>query len=301
MAPVYLLAAAILLVPAIGLALACRLVYPRTFTLEQALRREIQAGKIDEAAFRDWPQQAVSIRSPYGYSLSGTYFTTADATKTIILTHGFPYNHFGSVKYVPLFRKRGFNVLIYDLRRHGASGGPNATFGFYEKYDLKAIVDWCLEKNGGRGPVGSMGESLGAAIALQHAAVDSRLAFVIADCSFSTLPAELDYRIRYDYRIPPAFWISLASCFSRLLTGMAFEQISPLEDVGRIEAPVFFIHTARDGYIPAAMCEQLYAAKRRGPRKIFIAPNGGHAEAFWLNQTEYDYRIGEFFAENGIV
>ena len=98
------------------------------------------------------------------------------------------------MKYVELFRSFGFNVLLYDLRNHGSSGGKNTTFGYYEKYDLRAVVEWAFMRTGPGGLVGTMGESLGGAISIQHAAIDSRVAFCIATSSFSDFRQLLIYR-----------------------------------------------------------------------------------------------------------
>jgi pimeloyl-ACP methyl ester carboxylesterase len=48
-------------------------------------------------------------------------------------------------------------VIAYDSRRHGESGGDVCTYGYYEKEDLRRVID-ALE----RGPVVLMGTSLGA-------------------------------------------------------------------------------------------------------------------------------------------
>lgn len=73
--------------------------------------------------------------------------------------------------------------MIYDLRHHGDSGGPNTTFGYYEKEDFKTIVDWVEERLDKDAIIGTHGESMGAAISIQQAAIDKRshLLLKIAD------------------------------------------------------------------------------------------------------------------------
>ena len=73
-------------------------------------------------------------------------------------------------------------MLAYDSRAHGESGGDACTYGFYEKKDLSRAIDRL-----GGGPVLAFGISLGAAVALQSAADDPRIARVVAVSAFSDL------------------------------------------------------------------------------------------------------------------
>jgi fermentation-respiration switch protein FrsA (DUF1100 family) len=253
-----------------------------------------------EVEYNAWPKQEVKICSPYGYDLFGLYFPLEGAQKTVVIVHGITYTLYGSVKYMPIFRQRGFNVLIYDHRYHGRSGGSNCTFGYYEKHDLKAVIDWALAQLGPAGQVGTHGESFGATIALQHVAIDPRLAFVIADCPFSDLTEQLTYRLKVEYHLPPFPLLSLANLFSRLLTGMAFNQVSPLRGLPNVTTPILFAHGQDDDYIPPQMSQALFAAKRQGIRQLYLAPNAKHAEAFWNNRVEYDQKVGEFLQALGL-
>ncbi len=93
----------------------------------------------------------------------------------------------GSIKYVNIFRGRGFTSSCTITGITAKSGGDNVTFGVYEKHDMKTVMDWALTKAGPGSIVGIHGESMGAGIALEYAAMDDRAAFVIADCPYSDL------------------------------------------------------------------------------------------------------------------
>ncbi len=107
--------------------------YPRKFSYEKSYLLEVENGRFNEDVWNSWEKHEVTFHSPYGYDLSGTWLPLTGSKKTIILLHGFPYTRVGMIKYIPLFRSRGFNVLIYDQRFFGRSGGPFTSYGYLRK------------------------------------------------------------------------------------------------------------------------------------------------------------------------
>lgn len=291
--PIVLLLGVVL--TAVGIYFSNVAIYPRRKSVQQTYDMEVEPGKIVPAEFEALPREEVHIRSPYGYDLYGLYFPLPGARKTVIICHGITYTLYGSVKYMGMFRRRGYNVLLYDHRYHGRSGGPNCSFGYYEKHDLKAVVDWVLARVGADSLVGTHGESMGAAIALQHAALDPRLAFVVADCPFASAEEQFAYRLRVEYHLPAFPLIPLASLITKLRAGWWFHEVSPLRVIEQVQTPVLFAHGQDDDYIPPQASERMYDRKP-GLKRLYLAPHARHAEAYWNNQEEYDRQVGEFLA-----
>ena len=282
---------------AAGLFFAWQVVHPKRYSVEETYRTEIETGRMVEAEWLAWEKQEVFLRSPHDYDLFGIYLPLPGAEKTVIIAHGITYTLFGSVKYVNLFRQRGFNVLLYDHRNHGRSGGRWSTFGYYEKDDLAAWLTWAREKLPAGGQLGLMGESFGAATALQCVAEPPGVAFLVCDCSFSDLTDLLTYHLALDYHLLAFPLLNLASLWSKILTGMAFSDISPLREVGNIEIPILFTHGAADQFTPARMSQALYAAKTRGPRALYLAPGADHAQAFFSDPAAYEAQVAAFLRE----
>lgn len=274
--------------------------YPRVYEVSYTLSHEVEAGYFTLEEFRMWPQEEVTIHSPFGYPLFAVYLPHENSQKTVVISHGITWSLYGSVKYAILFRQRGFNVLLYDLRNHGRSGGSNTTFGYYEKHDLKAVVDWAFQRLGEGGIVGTFGESLGAATTLQNAAIDPRLSFAIADCAYSDLVDLFTYRLKVEYHLPPFPLLKAASLVSYWMTGMRFEQVSPIHDVANVETPIFFIHGSQDDYIQPSMSVAMYRAKTKGIRKLYIAEGAKHAQSLSIDRAAYDRQLGEFLQSIGL-
>lgn len=289
-----LLGGLLLLVLAAGLYFALQVVHPKCYSVMETYKTEIETGRMSEAEWNSWEKQEVTIRSPLGYDLFGIYLPQPGSNRTVVIAHGITYTLFGSVKYVNLFRSRGFNVLLYDHRNHGRSGGRWSTFGFYEKHDMSAWIAWVRERLGNDGQVGILGESFGAATAIQCAAETPDLAFIISDCCFSDLTDLLAYHLDLDYHLPSWPVLPVASFCSKLLTGMAFDNISPVREMGRIEIPCLFTHGQDDKFTPSWMSESLFAAKIHGMRALYLAPGADHAEAFFSNPLAYEEQVAAF-------
>ncbi len=268
-------------------------VNPRIKTYDETYQIEISKGRINKTQFESLPFEDVYIDSPHGYRLHALYLAAANSRKTIIFAHGFSFSLLGSVKYMDIFRRLGFNVLMYDHRHHGKSGGDNVTFGYREADDLKAVVSFALAKLGGQGIIGIHGESIGAAVALQHAAIDSRAAFYISDGSFTTLPELLKFRLKADFGLPAFPLYHIASLFARLRAGFFFEDIAPIEAIEHAQAPILFIHGGADTYIPTEMGKRFFDAYR-GKKALYICPGAKHSESFWTDKKEYEKRVKEF-------
>lgn len=270
------------------------ILHPKTFSAAACYNYEVEQERITSDGFLSWPQEELWIDSPRGYQLYGVHIPLDGATRTVILVHGVTGTVYSSMRYATLFRALGCNLLLIEHRNHGRSGGSTTSYGVYEKDDLKAWVDWARE----RCPdcvIGTHGESLGAATALQHAAIDERLAFVVADCPYASARDEFAYRLKAEYGLPGFPVIPIASLITKIRDGWFFGDAAPITQIAEIEPPVLFIHGADDAYIPPEATVALYEAKR-GIKQIYLAPGADHAQAYQVDPEAYEAVVQEFLA-----
>src|SRR5215831_3363851 len=117
-----------------------------------------------------------------GVTLQGWSCDARAARGTIVYLHGVADNRASSVGLIQRFVPHGLNVVAFDSRGHGDSTGDTCTYGYFERDDLRRILDTAP-----RGPVVLIGNSLGAAVALQEAAHDARVTAIVAIAPFSDL------------------------------------------------------------------------------------------------------------------
>jgi uncharacterized protein len=189
---------------------------------------------------------------------------------TVIYLHGVADNRGSASAAAALSAERGFDVIAYDSRAHGESAGDVCTYGFYEKQDLRRVID-LVE----RGPVLVIGSSLGGAVALQAAADDARISAVVAAESFSDLRT---------VAIERAPWFVTSSIIRQAFVlaekegRFAIDAVSPMNAARRIGVPVLVIHGALDRETPPAHSQRIFDALA-GPRRLLIVEGAGHNQS----------------------
>lgn len=255
--------------------------------------RETESGWVNPEELDALPKKEVSIPSPFGYTIKAQLFEPHHTNRYIIIAHGVTENKVNSIKYMNLFLKRGFNALIYDHRRHGESGGKTTSYGHYEKFDLKEVLDWLKKEKGPDLHVGIHGESMGAATLLLYAGMlEDGADFYIADCPFSDFKEQLTYRLKEELKVPVPL-LPLADLFLKFRDKYSIAEVSPISVIENIQHPILFIHSQKDDFILPSMTEELFERKK-GPKMLYMAINGAHAQSLRENSDDYEKAIDEF-------
>ncbi|MTH52273.1 prolyl oligopeptidase family serine peptidase [Bacillus mangrovi] len=282
-----------------GFAFSQFLMYSRLKTDEEIIEKETKNGHFNKEEFEALDKREVSIPSRFGYTLNGFIaFSGNNRERFVIVSHGVTMNTYSSIKYMNLFLELGYNVLVYDHRRHGKSGGKSTSFGYYEKYDLQSAVHWLKREYGRDITLGIHGESLGAASMLLYAgAVEDGADFYIADCPFEDLEELLVWRMNNEMKKFPRWpFMPIASLFLKLRGGYWMKEVSPVRAVSKIKKPVLFIHGRQDETIPFSCSENLYNRKK-GSKQIYLPGNTGHAMSYTENRREYTQIVDSFLDE----
>jgi fermentation-respiration switch protein FrsA (DUF1100 family) len=277
-----------------------RVTHPKIRKYEETYKWEKEHGRISEEQLNGEEKEEVFIDSPYGYKIHGIFFNNKNAKKAVILCHGITWSLFSSLKYVQMFFTKGFSVLIYDHRNHGLSGGKDTSFGYFEKFDLKACTDWLMTKIGSDSVVGLLGESMGAGTVLQNLSIDSRIKFCIADSGYSDITALFKYRLEKDYKIKKLPLVHITGLITKIRTGWCFKDISPIRDVSITNTPILFTHGGKDDFVPTWMSEDMHKIKA-DHKDLYIVPNATHVETFWKDMQEYENHVDNFLKKNGII
>lgn len=237
-----------------------------------------------------------------GESQLSAWFIPAKKPKgTIIYLHGVADNKMSGLPLAKVFYDNQFNVLLYDSRAHGESGGRYCTYGYHEKFDVQKAIDQVRvigrEKKIVVGNVGIFGTSMGAAVALQAAAIEPRIAAIVAEASFATLrQITVDYQKRL-MRLPWHFLRNIAMKRSEVIAQFKHREVSPLSAVSRIRVPVFFIHGIEDKFIKYQYSQELYIGAN-DPKELWFVATANHNDVHAIGKKEYEERVVKFFVSH---
>jgi fermentation-respiration switch protein FrsA (DUF1100 family) len=203
---------------------------------------------------------------------------TDTAGRWLLICHGNAGNlsDAGRPEHYAGLRALGLNLLAFDYRGYGESGGSPGEAGLYR--DAEAAYGY-LRDTLGIPPerIVLFGHSLGSAVAVELATRVPAAGLVLDGALISVMA-----RAQEVYPYVPVRWI-------------ARSRFASIEKIGRVKIPKLFLHARQDDVVPIAHGRRLYDAAP--PPKTFVALAGGHGDAFETDSAAYFGAMARFLAE----
>jgi len=243
---------------------------------------------------------AVSFASPLdGAPLKGWYLPAPHSTgRAVVVAAGIDNNRLAggiTPRLAPALLAAGFDVLAFDLRGEGESGGAPVTFGAREQWDVLGAVQEARSR--GAQHVGVLGFSLGAASAILAAARSPEIDALVIDSGFFDLPEMLTRAMEDQYHLPgPLAAYGLLAY--RLLSGTDPADVSPGRVIDEISPrPILLIQGTADETFPTSDSERLLAAAGGSTARLWLVPGGAHARSYFADPVGYARRVTAFFVD----
>lgn len=235
-----------------------------------------------------------------GYTYHVSLLSAAPPTnKFVIFAHGYTDTRFGMLKYLPHYRRLGFNCIFFDERGHGENKRVPCSYGVKEVKGLLAVID-DTKKRYGNIKLGIHGESLGGATVLFSLKYDlkGKVDFVVDDCGFCDIVPVLKSAMR-NTRVPP-FFVYPASLMAKLIYGTSFSEAKPLNAVlnSKNDIPLLIMHGGSDSFIPYWHSEKVNSAYK-SYHELHIFNGAEHAVSSIHNSDEY-FNVLESFINNHV-
>ena len=242
----------------------------------------------------NFPAEDWTLESFDGLKLYAKKFSPAETSNNwAILIHGYGRDGTFAYDYAEEYLKRGWNVLIPDLRASGHSEGEFITMGALESRD---VFDWA-KKISDANPDAKIvlhGVSMGAATVLMTAALEPKnLVAVVEDCGYTSAYEMFAAQLKKIFSLPEYPVMPCANLVCKFNTGVKISDAAPINVVDKIKIPVLFIHGDEDGLVPFEMMEKLFDACT-SPKEKFVVSGAGHADCKKMNPTAYFDKVFKF-------
>jgi len=240
----------------------------------------------------------VSFESELG-TITGWHIPE-DTDHWIIGIHGHRSYRTETMRFVPIFRKYGLNVLLSDYRNDENAPidkGGYHMFGLTEWPDLESAVKFCNQNAAEK--IFLMGHSMGGAILIKYL-LESTTASLISGAILESPALDLNKIIEKKAGeiplLPRGAEYPVKKLVSRMV-GLNWEDLNYLERAAELSTPMLLIHSQADETVPVALSDQL-ATQRPDIVTYLRLENALHAAAWNTDKEIVESSIGTFISQN---
>jgi pimeloyl-ACP methyl ester carboxylesterase len=188
---------------------------------------------------------------------------------------------------------RGYNILLFDLRGRGESQGKARSLSDIER-DIGGAIDYLKSRGYPSGRIGIIGYCSGAASVCIFASEEDVGGIVLDGCFTSA--RDMVYHqasSRGIPRVPVIVFVPGVQLAATVFYG--YEAVNPIDVVGRVRCPIFFIHEENDDLVPPQETVELFNASGNPSNMYWQVPDTSHSRSYETHPTEYVARLDAFF------
>ncbi|MGN0448297.1 MAG: alpha/beta hydrolase [Acutalibacteraceae bacterium] len=242
--------------------------------------------------------QEIIIKNRKGKNIHAVEFRNpSNSNVWVICLHGWTNVNREMSSYAMEHYKRGFNVLLPDLRGHNNSEHKYVTMGWMDRLD---VVDWInsIVQENPKAKIIIHGTSMGGATTMMTTGeqLPENVVLAIEDCGYTSVKdIFVDQAIR-KYKIPPKLVIPQASLINKLINGFFFGEASCIKQLKKSKTPTLFIHGDKDDFVLISNLDPVYNACA-APKEKYIVKGAEHAvSSHWFHE-EYWNAVDAFMAK----
>ena len=231
-------------------------------------------------------------------NLSGWHIHGQSSGPTLIFVHGIGSVRSGdnATDLAARLVDHGFDVLMFDLRAHGSSGGEKISGGYHERHDVLGALDFLVAQGISQDSIGVLGFSMGAGTSVLALAEEPAIRALVVDSSYANASELISHETARKTVIPE--WIAPifvpgAKVVANLLFGIDLGALVPEDAIARLDYPVLIIHGTADSRIPVEHGVRLHGASHSGSR-LWLVPGVDHVDAFATHPEEYVERVASY-------
>lgn len=263
--------------------------------------RQLEKWGYDLEGFsEEYGSQAISftVAAEDGNAVPAELFRSGDSRDTVILVHGHGGDHAANYPIAEMYLKNGWNVITFDQRASGNSPDDKVSFGYYEKLDVQALVDYA-GKDMDSERIVVHGQSMGAATAGLYAATEhaqENIEAVIMDSSIDSM----ENMFRGEWRdmegtegIPENYVVWCGDRYLRLKYGFGFADADVCEKMKENRVSTLMLCMKRDNITSVEKMEEMFENVVAKNKKICYF-DSKHIEGLIDDPKEYEEAVFSF-------
>ena len=249
---------------------------------DDIVENQIESKEETEEWLASADTELLSVTTEDGYQLVARIFSQEPdqaGHKWVLLLHGYTGWKEEMFPIACQYAKRGYQILVPDMRCSGESEGDYIGMGWTDRLDNMLWLDVILEKDKDA-EIAIHGQSMGAACGLMMAGEElpSAVKAIIADSAYTDVYSIFKKQMKEWFHLPAFPLLQGAALMLRLRGGYDLREASALEAVKETELPILFIHGTEDAFVPSEMSEELYEAAA-GEKELLLIEGAGHVQA----------------------
>ena len=246
--------------------------------------------------------EEVTFTGQDGIKVSGWWMEGEPERTAFIIAHGLFRDRKEVTERGCRLQKRGFSVLVYDLRGHGRSEEATTTMGYRERFDVLGAARFAHQRHSSGLVI--MGVSMGAAATLMAVPeMDPVPAAIIADSSFASLRDTVREHSALFLGVPrfPFNYVFVWN-LARLGNFSADELDLPLifSRAGNWP-PTLLVYGGQDDRMSSQTVQTLLGALPTEHKRLIVFDEAGHGDAWESDPDRYLSTIEGFLDEHKVT
>ena len=222
-----------------------------------------------------WHWEDVECYTTDGHRLAGWIVTPPEARGTVVLFHGLRQSRTQTLPRIALLAGAGYRCVAFDHRAHGQSSGRLSSFGYHERLDVAAVLDF-VEKRWPPQRLAALGISMGAAALCFAAPRLQRVNACILESLYYDVASAFGNRI--GSKFPAWFrrfsrgviWVTQRRLKVRLA------QLAPADHIAQLApVPILLVTGSADRHATPADAARLFQ-RCAGPRQLALIEGADH-------------------------
>ncbi len=269
---------AVLLVAAIGL-----------YAVGSALSRPVPAAI--GAAPSTLEAEAVEFSSESGSKIRGWLSQAPASRGAVLLLPGVRANRLSMVRRAEFLRQAGYSTLLIDFQATGESEGKAITFGWRERFDVLAAVNYLNARLPDQ-RVGIIGVSLGGAATL-FATPRLEVDAAVLEAVYPSIERAVVNRL--SMRVGPLASVSAPLLLLQLRPriGADASTLRPVDHIAKLGCPVLIVAGALDRHTTIEDTQRLFDAAAQ-PKELWLIPAAAHIDYLEFAGEDYRRHISAF-------